>query len=1133
MKKIYVLVPLLAAQLLLSQTTPEPTSVSNPMDNIKQLYPAAPTANNLMKFEEVPVSNYTGIPDINIPIINIPIPSLFTDINISINYHPNNAKPDDKSSEVGLGWSVLAGGSITRTVRGTPDDQNVVLSTGSQPSIGIYFDEYTSNFIDKNYARKYLDEVATGAGTPPNNDVYKKLFYEAQYFNRYDTEYDLYQYNFLGYTGRFLIKKDSNNQLYVDKLDKNNLKISINSVSNDNSFEANSFMIVDEQGNKYIFDINEKSQRSLLTDRVGFKGHISTNAANLGNVISAFHLSKIKDESNTDFVNFNYYPAQSTIYTDYSQIFRSTNVSIQPDEVTFDKEIPAIQETTTMTTTSMVRSLKDIEIVGKGKITFSYVQGREDSNFTNPQQLSKLDKISMIDNSGKELESYRFNYEYFTYRLLGRDTDEKRLSLKKVTKYNSSGIKEFDYVLDYNQNTSGFSLGKDHWDWFNCVKPTDNYLTAKEPSNSCITTNLLKSIKLPTGGSRSFDFGNNTYSFMGDQPVDIYQNMDNWDHLNAEATYLKTENHVRKYLLSISSPQTVEFECLANQIANDIWDISIYKKVGNNYSFVTSIGTSVDADYIPYQTRNLDAGEYYVVFNADFTTNYSGTINLIASYKNKKTTNLTNYLWGGGARINSISYLDQQGDTTPAKKINFNYEDISVSSKSSGALVFPKPVHSYDYDYNNVFVYVCNGGQLCEFNFGRLFTIFSTNNFLPVQKTQGADVGYQYVSVSETGKGKSIFTYTSPIDIPNPDQISPTMPPFVPIANYDYKRGLLLVEQKKDNNSTLIYKKNSQYDQYDSEKLSGITLRYGDAPYSEYLYAGNFKTYEAYLSGCVSATSAYCNNYSSGMIAVTNNREIIGKANLNQSETTEFFNGRMIKNNTITIFNANDLPISTTSVLSDGESNITNYKYSNEKGNQRLLDANIISIPLEVETKKNNDVISKTETKYDNPLNLFPSSIQLFNIENQSFEPQLIYDQYDSKGNLQQYTTKDGISTTIIWGYNQTQPIAKIEGAKLSDIGQSLIDAIVSASNTDAGAASGNDETALLSALNTFRTYASVSGYQITTYTYDPFVGVRSITQPSGLREVYFYDAANRLKEIRKQNQAGKLLNEYQYNYKN
>ncbi|BAP31520.1 uncharacterized protein CHSO_2483 [Chryseobacterium sp. StRB126] len=66
-----------------------------------------------------------------------------------------------------------------------------------------------------------------------------------------------------------------------------------------------------------------------------------------------------------------------------------------------------------------------------------------------------------------------------------------------------------------------------------------------------------------------------------------------------------------------------------------------------------------------------------------------------------------------------------------------------------------------------------------------------------------------------------------------------------------------------------------------------------------------------------------------------------------------------------------------------------------------------------------------------------------------------------------------------------------------------------------------------------FRNNSVLSGYQTTTYSYDPLIGVRSITPPSGIREVYLYDTAGRLKEVREHNNTGKLLKEFNYHYKN
>ncbi len=215
-----------------------------------------------------------------------------------------------------------------------------------------------------------------------------------------------------------------------------------------------------------------------------------------------------------------------------------------------------------------------------------------------------------------------------------------------------------------------------------------------------------------------------------------------------------------------------------------------------------------------------------------------------------------------------------------------------------------------------------------------------------------------------------------------------------------------------------------------------------------------------------------------------------------------------------------------------------------------LFASRMLGVPLVVTNYKNNRFLNRTQTIYafdfNNVFTTVPKSTLYYTEDKSSTvsgpfgnvnlpipsaaDTVVTYDQYDSKGNLEQYTTKDGISTVIIWGYNQTQPIAKIENAKLADIGQSFITAIVNASNTDAAAGANNDETNLLNAFNTFR--GQLSGYKITTYSYDPLIGVRSITPPSGIREVYVYDAANRLKEIREQSQSGNLLKEFKYNYK-
>ncbi|OCK50051.1 hypothetical protein BA768_20755 [Chryseobacterium sp. CBo1] len=253
---------------------------------------------------------------------------------------------------------------------------------------------------------------------------------------------------------------------------------------------------------------------------------------------------------------------------------------------------------------------------------------------------------------------------------------------------------------------------------------------------------------------------------------------------------------------------------------------------------------------------------------------------------------------------------------------------------------------------------------------------------------------------------------------------------------------------------------------------------------------------------------------------------------LKRETTTDYFIGGKKKSKISEYFYDNPLyPTTLTSKKdsSSGEDAMidTSYKYAPEKGNQKLVNANMIGITLETEVKENSKMLSKIEIKYDNPLNLFPTSVLSYDLQN-TVSTEITYDQYDSKGNLLQYTTKDGISTAIIWGYNSTQPIAKIVGATYAQV-SSLAADIISASDSDTNATTEQD---LIDKLDIFRKQSALSSAQITTYTYDPLIGVKSITPPSGIREVYLYDTANRLKEIRENNALGKVLKEFKYNYK-
>jgi len=151
----------------------------------------------------------------------------------------------------------------------------------------------------------------------------------------------------------------------------------------------------------------------------------------------------------------------------------------------------------------------------------------------------------------------------------------------------------------------------------------------------------------------------------------------------------------------------------------------------------------------------------------------------------------------------------------------------------------------------------------------------------------------------------------------------------------------------------------------------------------------------------------------------------------------------------------------------------------------------------------------------------------------------MTYDLYDNKGNLLQYTGQDGIPTTILYGYNQTHPIAKIEGASYDTVMNALGLAsgsnpatylssdIVNKSNLDKDSST---EDIFMNTLNSLRNNSLLKNYQITTTTYDPIIGITHNIPPSGITQKYIYDIAGRLIKIEDMN--GKLIKEFEYNYK-
>ena len=82
--------------------------------------PPSPGAREFVERGDFPVSLYTGVPEISIPLHTIELKDV--SIPISISYDGSGIKVAEEASRVGLGWRLDAGGVVTQTVRGRHQD---------------------------------------------------------------------------------------------------------------------------------------------------------------------------------------------------------------------------------------------------------------------------------------------------------------------------------------------------------------------------------------------------------------------------------------------------------------------------------------------------------------------------------------------------------------------------------------------------------------------------------------------------------------------------------------------------------------------------------------------------------------------------------------------------------------------------------------------------------------------------------------------------------------------------------------------------------------------------------------------------------------------------------------------------
>lgn len=394
--------------------------------------PPAPNSAAIGEYGRLPVGLFTGTVQQNISLYTISTSSL--SFPISLDYRSNGIQVRDAGSNVGLGWSLNAGGAIVRTLR----DQK---------------DEWSSTRI-----------------TLPNADFTSQqmndFLYTATSENNLDGEPDIFSFNFGNYAGKFYLTGTPPNMQAV-LVDPSPLKIEFLSKFYSDDIDGIQIKITGPDGTIYSFGGSGAIERN-------YSRTYGTGGVNIASAYAktAWYLTNIKLIDNSE-INF-LYSAKNIFYD--GGISQTVSSSLTSDAVNGEQYFKAVHTYPVITRINSATS-KVTSIDWKtGKIDFTY-SPRFDAN----SDMDKVDKMVISTKNGSvitPIKQYMLNYLLATTNPVYNNPDNngiyndnhKRLFLANLIIASPVGTELNRYAFEYYSPTelpTRLSYAVDYWGYFN------------------------------------------------------------------------------------------------------------------------------------------------------------------------------------------------------------------------------------------------------------------------------------------------------------------------------------------------------------------------------------------------------------------------------------------------------------------------------------------------------------------------------------------------------------------------------------------------------------------------------------------------------------------------------------------
>ena len=423
---------LIATILLLGYNVPACFSQENSARPVlPQPIPPSPIASSLGKYGDIPVGLYTGLPEISIPLYQVKEGDI--DLPISLSYHASGVRVEDNASWVGLGWALNAGGVITRTVRNRTDEQGYFASYPKIPNI-LLNPKAPSTLCEEWDAMKYAFRASGGE------------------FALYDSEPDVYFFNFNGFSGKFVF--DQNGVPYTIPYQK--IKIEKTSLTD--------WIITTIDGTKYKFGgtcVEYSNTWSVSYPYYGWPVSDKNKTEVQAPYISSWYLREIESPTGNK-ITFQYekeeYEVNSGISQEYYYAAISTPGPLTPSVSSIFTKFDGLR-------------LSQINY-SNGNIKFIATKPREDLSLYNSTPKSNvLEKIIVNTTLNTPIKQFVLNTDYFTTIDAVQNAATKRLRLNSVKEYDGMlTTSNPPYVFTYDETyklPAKNSSSQDHWGYYN------------------------------------------------------------------------------------------------------------------------------------------------------------------------------------------------------------------------------------------------------------------------------------------------------------------------------------------------------------------------------------------------------------------------------------------------------------------------------------------------------------------------------------------------------------------------------------------------------------------------------------------------------------------------------------------